>query len=107
MIARVVPFESFRAEIEAAVLKPVTEKRSSAGRIHRLRARASLRDRGRVFSKNVVAIEWRALMMWRFHFRHVDKRVGIVIIEAPIVVCAPDRPSRQSREMLSSSILHP
>jgi hypothetical protein len=54
-----------------------------------------------------VAIEWRALMMWRFHFRHVDKRVGIVIIEAPIVVCAPDRPSRRVREMLSISILHP
>src|ERR1700687_1020024 len=32
MIARVVPFESFRAEIEAAVLTPVSEKRSSAGR---------------------------------------------------------------------------
>src|SRR3974390_3346537 len=29
MIARVVPFESFRAEIEAAVLKPVTEKKRS------------------------------------------------------------------------------
>src|ERR1700674_4219293 len=32
MIARVVPFESFRAEIEAAILTPVSEKRSSAGR---------------------------------------------------------------------------
>ena len=31
MIARVVPFESFRAEIEAAVLRPVSEK-STAGR---------------------------------------------------------------------------
>ena len=32
MIARVVPFESFRAEIEAAVLTPVSEKKSNAGR---------------------------------------------------------------------------
>src|ERR1700681_571934 len=32
MIARVVPFEGFRAEIEAAVLTPVNEKKSSAGR---------------------------------------------------------------------------
>ena len=32
MIARVVPFESFRAEIEAAVLMPVSEKKSTAGR---------------------------------------------------------------------------
>src|ERR1700683_1400476 len=32
MIARVVPFERFRAEIEAAVLTPVSEKKSSAGR---------------------------------------------------------------------------
>ena len=32
MIARVVPFESFRAEIEAAALTPVSEKKSSAGR---------------------------------------------------------------------------
>jgi IS5 family transposase len=32
MIARVVPFESFRAEIEAAVLTPASEKKSSAGR---------------------------------------------------------------------------
>jgi transposase, IS5 family len=32
MIARVVPFESFRAEIETAVLTPASEKRSSAGR---------------------------------------------------------------------------
>jgi len=32
MIARVVPFESFRAEIEAAVLTPVNEKKSTAGR---------------------------------------------------------------------------
>src|ERR1700676_2604516 len=32
MIARAVPVESFRAEIEAAVLTPVSEKRSSAGR---------------------------------------------------------------------------
>ena len=32
MIARVVPFESFRAEIEAAVLTPMNEKKSSAGR---------------------------------------------------------------------------
>src|ERR1700685_3463344 len=31
MIARVVPFESFRAEIEGAVLTPVTEKKSPAG----------------------------------------------------------------------------
>jgi hypothetical protein len=31
-IARVVPFESFRAEIEAAVLTPVSEKKSTAGR---------------------------------------------------------------------------
>ena len=29
MIARVVPFESFRAEIEAAVLTPVSEKRAT------------------------------------------------------------------------------
>src|SRR3977135_1828273 len=32
MIARVVPFENFRAEIEAAVLTPVNEKKSTAGR---------------------------------------------------------------------------
>jgi transposase, IS5 family len=32
MIAGVVPFESFRAEIEAAVLTPVKEKKSTAGR---------------------------------------------------------------------------
>ena len=32
MIARVVPFENFRAEIEAAVLTPANEKKSSAGR---------------------------------------------------------------------------
>src|SRR5580704_2696018 len=32
MIDRVVPFESFRAEIEAAVLTPADEKRSNAGR---------------------------------------------------------------------------
>ena len=32
MIARVVPFESFRAEIEAAVLTPRSEKKSTAGR---------------------------------------------------------------------------
>jgi IS5 family transposase len=32
MIARVVPFESFRAEIEAAVLTPAKEKKSTAGR---------------------------------------------------------------------------
>src|SRR5580704_3283306 len=32
MIVRVVPFEGFRAEIEAAVLTPVSEKKSSAGR---------------------------------------------------------------------------
>jgi IS5 family transposase len=32
MIARVVPFESFRAEVEAAVLTPANEKKSSAGR---------------------------------------------------------------------------
>ena len=32
MIARVVPFESFRAEIEAAVLTPVSKKKSNAGR---------------------------------------------------------------------------
>jgi IS5 family transposase len=32
MIARVVPFESFRAEIEAAVLTPANEKKSNAGR---------------------------------------------------------------------------
>src|SRR5271169_3651003 len=32
MIARVVPFESFRAEIEAAVLTPASEKKSTAGR---------------------------------------------------------------------------
>jgi len=32
MIASVVPFESFRAEIEAAVLTPVIDKKSSAGR---------------------------------------------------------------------------
>ena len=32
MIARVVPFESFRAEIEAAVLTPVSERKSPAGR---------------------------------------------------------------------------
>jgi len=32
MIARVVPFDSFRAEIEAAVLTPAGEKKSNAGR---------------------------------------------------------------------------
>src|SRR3954447_55198 len=32
MIARVVPFESFRAEIEAATLTPASEKKSNAGR---------------------------------------------------------------------------
>ena len=32
MITRVVPFESFRAEIEAAVLTPANEKKSNAGR---------------------------------------------------------------------------
>jgi IS5 family transposase len=32
MIARVVPFESFRAEIEAAVLTKVSEKKNTAGR---------------------------------------------------------------------------
>src|SRR3974377_488488 len=32
MIARVVPFESFRAEIERAVLTPANEKKSTAGR---------------------------------------------------------------------------
>src|SRR5580692_2010023 len=32
MIARVVPFESFRVEIEAAVLTPVSEKKSNSGR---------------------------------------------------------------------------
>src|SRR6478736_6228192 len=32
MIDRVVPFESFRAEIEAATLTPVSEKKSNAGR---------------------------------------------------------------------------
>src|SRR5580698_115726 len=32
MIARGVPFESFRAEIEAAVLTSVSEKKSTAGR---------------------------------------------------------------------------
>src|ERR1700689_3559938 len=32
MIARVVPFESFRAEIAAAVLTPVSEKKRSGGR---------------------------------------------------------------------------
>src|ERR1700688_2682184 len=32
MIARAVPFESFRAEIEVAVLTPVSEKKSGAGR---------------------------------------------------------------------------
>jgi hypothetical protein len=32
MIDRVVPFESFRAEIEAAVVTPADEKRSNAGR---------------------------------------------------------------------------
>jgi IS5 family transposase len=32
MIAGAVPFESFRAEIEAAVLTPVSEKKSTAGR---------------------------------------------------------------------------
>jgi transposase, IS5 family len=32
MIARVVPFDSFRAEIEAAVLTPADEKKSKAGR---------------------------------------------------------------------------
>jgi IS5 family transposase len=32
MIARVVPFESFRAELEAAVLTPAKEKKSTAGR---------------------------------------------------------------------------
>jgi hypothetical protein len=52
-------------------------------------------------------LQARGLMMWWFHFRHDAKRVGIVIIEAPIVVCAPDRPSRRVREMLSNSLLHP
>jgi hypothetical protein len=32
MIARVVPFDSFRSEIEAAVLTPASEKKSTAGR---------------------------------------------------------------------------
>src|SRR6202050_1674586 len=32
MIARVVPFESFRAEIEAVVLTPASKKKSNAGR---------------------------------------------------------------------------
>src|SRR6202023_1839011 len=32
MIAGAVPFENFRAEIEAAVLTPVSKKKSSAGR---------------------------------------------------------------------------
>ena len=32
MITRVVPFENFRAEIEAAVLTPANEKKSNAGR---------------------------------------------------------------------------
>jgi transposase, IS5 family len=32
MINRVVPFESFRAEIEAAILTPAAEKKSTAGR---------------------------------------------------------------------------
>ena len=32
MIDRVVPFESFRAEIEAVVLTPAEDKESSAGR---------------------------------------------------------------------------
>ena len=32
MIDRVVPFESFRAEIEAVVLTPAEDKKSSAGR---------------------------------------------------------------------------
>src|SRR5271169_1801947 len=32
MIDRVVPFESFRAEIETAVLRPAKEKKSTAGR---------------------------------------------------------------------------
>ena len=32
MIARVVPFESFRAEIETAVLTPANKKKSTAGR---------------------------------------------------------------------------
>src|SRR6202166_3669912 len=32
MIDRVVPFESFRAEIEAATLTPASEKKSNAGR---------------------------------------------------------------------------
>src|SRR5258708_22309218 len=32
MIGRVVPFESFRAEIEAATLTPASEKKSNAGR---------------------------------------------------------------------------
>src|SRR5215475_9057197 len=32
MIARVMPFESFRAEIETAVLTPANEKKSTAGR---------------------------------------------------------------------------
>jgi hypothetical protein len=31
-IDRVVPFESFRAEIEAAVLTPVSDRKSTAGR---------------------------------------------------------------------------
>ena len=32
MIDRVVPFESFRAEIEAATLTPASKKKSNAGR---------------------------------------------------------------------------
>ena len=32
MIDRVVPFESFRAEIEAVVLTPAKDKKSNAGR---------------------------------------------------------------------------
>jgi hypothetical protein len=35
MIARVVPFESFRAEIGAAVLTPVSEKKSSKPSLRR------------------------------------------------------------------------
>jgi IS5 family transposase len=33
MLDRVVPFESFRSEIEAAVLTPAKEKKSPVGRV--------------------------------------------------------------------------
>ena len=42
MIDRVVPFESFRAEIEAATLTPASERKSNAGRKRIFTLRLSL-----------------------------------------------------------------